>query len=146
MRIQRKSCNFVRLFRTGLEKCCSLLMQPPDGETNNCNIKMYAIVEIKGQQFKAEAGKYLYVHHLGPDVKEGDEVSFDKVLLIDADGAVTVGVPTVGGAKVTGKVLEPLVKGDKVIVFKKKRRKGYRRKNGHRQQFSKVMINEIVTA
>ena len=107
---------------------------------------MYAIVEIKGQQFKAEAGKYLYVHHLGPDVKEGDEVSFDKVLLIDADGNVTVGVPTVEGAKVNGKVLEPLVKGDKVIVFKKKRRKGYRRKNGHRQQFSKVMINEIVTA
>ena len=108
--------------------------------------KMYAIVEIKGQQFKAEAGKYLYVHHLGPDVKEGDEVSFDKVLLIDADGNITVGVPTVEGAKVSGKVLEPLVKGDKVIVFKKKRRKGYRRKNGHRQQFSKVMINEIVTA
>ena len=107
---------------------------------------MYAIVEIKGQQFKAEAGKYLYVHHLGSDVKEGDEVSFDKVLLVDADGAVSVGVPTVEGAKVTAKVLEPLVKGDKVIVFKKKRRKGYRRKNGHRQQFSKVMINEIVTA
>ena len=128
-------------------KRCPRFVQPPDGETNNCNNKlMYAIVEIKGQQFKAEAGKYLYVHHLGPDVKEGDEVSFDKVLLIDADGAVNVGVPTVEGAKVNGKVLEPLVKGDKVIVFKKKRRKGYRRKNGHRQQFSKVMINEIVTA
>ena len=108
--------------------------------------QMYAIVEIKGQQFKVEAGRYLYVHHLGQDVKEGDEVTFDKVLLVDADGAVTVGVPTVEGAKVNGKVLEPLVKGDKVIVFKKKRRKGYRRKNGHRQQFSKVLINEIVTA
>ena len=136
----------MRLFRSGLMKSCVKFMQPPVGETNNYNIKMYAIVEIKGQQFKAEAGKYLYVHHLGPDVKEGDEVSFDKVLLIDADGAVSVGVPTVEGAKVNGKVLEPLVKGDKVIVFKKKRRKGYRRKNGHRQQFSKVMINEIVTA
>ena len=107
---------------------------------------MYAIVEIKGQQFKVEEGKYLYVHHLGDDLKEGDAVSFDKVLLIDADGDVKVGAPAVEGAKVNGEVLLPLVKGDKVIVFKKKRRKGYRRKNGHRQQFSKVMINEIVTA
>ena len=104
---------------------------------------MYAIVEIKGQQFKAEAGKYLYVHHLGSDVKEGDEMSFDKVLLIDADGAVSVGGPTVAGASVKVKVLEPLVKGDKVIVFKKKRRKGYRRLNGHRQQFTKIKITSI---
>ncbi len=104
---------------------------------------MYAIVEIKGQQFKAEEGKYLYVHHLGDDVKAGDAVSFDKVLLLDADGDVTVGVPAVEGAKVNCEVLEPLVKGEKVIVFKKKRRKGYRRKNGHRQQFTKVMIKSI---
>lgn len=107
---------------------------------------MYAIVEIKGQQFKAEEGKFLYVHHLGADVKEGDAVSFDKVLLLDADGNVTVGAPAVEGAKVECEVLTPLVKGDKVIVFKKKRRKGYRRKNGHRQQFSKVLIKKIVTA
>ncbi|MCM1152928.1 MAG: 50S ribosomal protein L21 [Muribaculum sp.] len=107
---------------------------------------MYAIVEIKGQQFKAEAGKYLYVHHLGEEVKEGDAVCFDKVLLLDADGDVTVGAPAVEGAKVNGEVLIPLVKGEKVIVFKKKRRKGYRRKNGHRQQFTKVMIKEIVKA
>ncbi len=106
---------------------------------------MYAIVEIKGQQFKAEEGKFLYVHHLG-DVKEGEAVSFDKVLLIDVDGDVKVGAPAVEGAKVECEVLLPLVKGDKVIVFKKKRRKGYRRKNGHRQQFSKVMIKKIVTA
>ena len=106
---------------------------------------MYAIVEIKGQQFKAEEGKYLYVHHLG-DVKEGDTVDFDKVLLVDADGNVKVGAPTVEGCKVTCEVVEPLVKGDKVIVFKKKRRKGYRRKNGHRQQFSKVVIKTIVNA
>lgn len=106
---------------------------------------MYAIVEIKGQQFKAEEGKFLYVHHLG-DVKEGDAVSFDKVLLLDVDGAVKVGAPAVEGVKVECEVLMPLVKGDKVIVFKKKRRKGYRRKNGHRQQFSKVMIKKIVTA
>lgn len=106
---------------------------------------MYAIVEIKGQQFKAEEGKFLYVHHLG-DVKEGDSVEFDKVLLLDADGEVKVGAPVVEGAKVVCEVLEPLVKGDKVIVFKKKRRKGYRRKNGHRQQFSKVLIKTIVKA
>ncbi len=104
---------------------------------------MYAIVEIKGQQFKAEEGKYLYVHHLGDTVKEGETVVFDKVLLLDADGTVTVGAPAVEGAKVTCEVLEPLVKGEKVIVFKKKRRKGYRRKNGHRQQFSKVLIKNI---
>ena len=104
---------------------------------------MYAIVEIKGQQFKAEEGKYLYVHHLGDEVKEGDAISFDKVLLLEADGNVTVGAPAVEGAKVNCEVLVPLVKGEKVIVFKKKRRKGYRRKNGHRQQFTKVPIKNI---
>ncbi len=107
---------------------------------------MYAIVEIKGQQFKAEEGKYLYVHHLGEEVKEGQEVSFDKVLLLDADGDVKVGAPAVEGAKVNCEVLVPLVKGEKVIVFKKKRRKGYRRKNGHRQQFTKVLVKSIVNA
>ena len=96
-----------------------------------------------GQQFKAEEGKYLYVHHLGDEVKEGETVVFDKVLLLDADGDVTVGVPAVEGAKVTCEVLLPLVKGDKVIVFKKKRRKGYRRLNGHRQQFTKVLVKNI---
>lgn len=105
---------------------------------------MYAIVEIQGQQFKAEAGKYLYVHYLGDSVKEGDKVDFDHVLLVDADGAVQVGAPTVEGAKVVCDVLTPLVKGEKVIVFKKKRRKGYRRKNGHRQYFTKVLIKEVV--
>ena len=107
---------------------------------------MYAIVEIKGQQFKAEEGKYLYVHHLGDEVKEGEAITFDKVLLLDADGDVKVGAPTVEGAKVECEVLLPLVKGEKVIVFKKKRRKCYRRKNGHRQQFSKVLIKSIVKA
>ena len=100
---------------------------------------MYAIVEIKGQQFKAEEGKYLYVHHLG--AAEGEAISFDKVLLLEADGA-----PTVEGASVKCEVLEPLVKGDKVLVFKKKRRKGYRRLNGHRQQFTKVLVKSIVNA
>ena len=106
---------------------------------------MYAIVEIKGQQFKAEEGKYLYVNHIC-DTKEGDSVEFDKVLLLDTDGNVEIGAPAVAGAKVICEVLMPLVKGDKVIVFKKKRRKGYRRKNGHRQQFTKVLIKSIVKA
>ena len=105
---------------------------------------MYAIVEIQGQQFKAEAGKFLYVHYLGDEKKEGETVEFDRVLLVDADGDVKVGAPTVEGAKVVCEVAVPLVKGDKVIVFKKKRRKGYRRKNGHRQCFSKVVIKEFV--
>lgn len=107
---------------------------------------MYAIVDIKGQQFKAEEGRYLYVHHLGDEVKAGEQVAFEKVLLLDADGDVKVGVPAVEGAKVECEVVEPLVKGEKVIVFKKRRRKGYRRLNGHRQHFSKVIIKKIVTA
>lgn len=105
---------------------------------------MYVIVEIQGQQFKAEAGKFLYVHYLGENVKEGDTVEFDRVLLSDADGVVKVGAPTVEGAKVVCEVATPLVKGDKIIVFKKKRRKGYRRKNGHRQFFTKVVIKDVV--
>ena len=107
---------------------------------------MYAIVDIKGQQVKAEEGKFLYVNYLGEETKEGDKVSFDKVLLLDADGKVSIGAPAVEGAKVECEVLTPLVKGEKIIVFKKKRRKGYRRKNGHRQYFSKVLVKTIVNA
>lgn len=105
---------------------------------------MYAIVEIQGQQFKAEAGKFLYVNYLGENVKEGDAVDFDKVLLVEADGDVKVGAPTVEGAKVVCEVKRPLVKGDKVLVFKKKRRKGYRRLNGHRQYFTQIVIKDVV--
>ncbi len=105
---------------------------------------MYVIVEIQGQQFKAEKDKFLYVHYLGEQVKEGDSVEFDRVLLVDADGAVKVGAPTVEGAKVVCEVKRPLVKGEKVIVFKKKRRKGYRRKNGHRQSFTQIVIKDVV--
>ncbi len=105
---------------------------------------MYVIVEIQGQQFKAEKDRYLYVHYLGEQTKEGDTVEFDRVLLSDADGAVKVGAPTVEGAKVVCEVMRPLVKGEKVIVFKKKRRKGYRRKNGHRQYFTQIMIKDVV--
>ncbi|MDE7377086.1 MAG: 50S ribosomal protein L21 [Muribaculaceae bacterium] len=104
---------------------------------------MYVIVEIKGQQFKAEKDRFLYVQHI-EGVKEGDTLEFDHVLLSDVDGDVKVGAPTVEGAKVVCEVENPLVKGDKVIVFKKKRRKGYRRKNGHRQQFTKIVIKDIV--
>lgn len=105
---------------------------------------MYAIVEIQGQQFKAEPAKSLYVHYLGSAAKAGDTVEFDRVLLAQDADTVKVGAPVLEGAKVVCEVLEPLVKGEKVIVFKKKRRKGYRRKNGHRQMFSKVLIKEVV--
>ncbi len=105
---------------------------------------MYVIVEIQGQQFKAEKDKFLYVHYLGENVNEGDKVEFDRVLLADVDGNVKVGAPTVEGAKVVCEVATPLVKGEKVIGFKKKRRKGYRRKNGHRQYFTKIVIKDVV--
>jgi len=104
---------------------------------------MYVIVEINGQQFKAEQGKKLFVHHI-QNVENGATVEFDKVLLVDADGKVTVGTPTVEGAKVVCEVLSPLVKGDKVLIFHKKRRKGHRKLNGHRQQFTEVSIKEII--
>ncbi len=102
---------------------------------------MYAIVEIAGQQFKVEQGQEIFVHRLKAD--EGDTVDFDKVLLTDNDGTVSVGKPTVSGASVSATVLQH-VKGDKVIVFKKKRRKGYRVKNGHRQSFTKIKIDSVV--
>ncbi len=101
---------------------------------------MYAIVEIAGQQFKVEKNQQIFVHRL--DSKEGDKVTFDNVLLIETDGKIKVGAPKVSGAKVTAKVLEHL-KGDKLTVFKKKRRKGYRVKNGHRQYLSKIEIQKI---
>lgn len=104
---------------------------------------MYAIVEINGQQFKAEAGKKLFVHHI-QNAENGTTVEFDKVLLVDKDGNVTVGVPTVAGAKVVCQVVSSLVKGEKVLVFHKKRRKGHRKLNGHRQQFTELTITEVV--
>ncbi len=101
---------------------------------------MYAIVEIAGQQFKVEEGKKIYVHRLQDEV--GTSVSFDKVLLTDNEGAIKVGAPYVEGASVTVKVLDHL-KGNKVIVFKKKRRKGYQKKNGHRQYLTQIQIESI---
>lgn len=104
---------------------------------------MYAIVEINGQQFKVEQGKKLFVHHI-KDAEAGQAVEFEKVLLVDNDGAIKVGAPTVEGAKVVCEVLTPLVKGDKVIVFKMKRRKDYRKKNGHREQFTEIVIKQVI--
>ena len=102
---------------------------------------MYAIVEIAGQQFKAEKGKRLFVHRL--NAEQGAAVDFEKVLLVDNNGKVTIGAPTVEGAKVSCEVLSH-PRGNKVIVFHKKRRKGYRKRNGHRQDFTEVLIKEIV--
>ncbi len=102
---------------------------------------MYVIVEIAGQQFKAEKGRKLYVNRLKGD--ENSLLSFDKVLLIDNDGQVKVGSPVVEGASVNVKILRHL-KDDKVIVFKKKRRKGYKVKNGHRQYLTQILIEDII--
>ncbi|MEN9345671.1 MAG: ribosomal protein [Bacteroidota bacterium] len=101
---------------------------------------MYAIVEIAGKQFKVEQNKYIYTHRLNGDA--GSAITFDKVMLIDNSGKISVGLPNIKGASVTGKVMEHL-RDEKVIVFKKKRRKGYKRKNGHRQYLSKVLIESI---
>ncbi len=100
---------------------------------------MYAIVEIAGQQFKVEKDQKVFVHRLPEN--EGDVVTFDNVLLLD-NGTVTIGAPAIKGAGVTAKILRHL-KGDKVIVFKKKRRKGYKKKNGHRQYLTEIQIETI---
>ncbi len=102
---------------------------------------MYAIVDIAGQQFKVEKDRKVYVHRL--DAEVDSTLSFDKVLLVDNAGAVKVGAPLVSGAKVTAKVLAH-VKGETLIVFKKKRRKGHKKKNGHRQSFTQIQIESIV--
>ena len=101
---------------------------------------MYAIVEIAGQQFKVEEGKKIFVHRL--EEENGNKVEFDQVLLIEDKGKITIGEPVIKDALVEGKVLDQL-RGDKVIVFKKKRKKGYRVKNGHRQYFTQVEIVSI---
>ena len=102
---------------------------------------MYVIVEINGQQFKVEKDQKLFVHRINAD--RGAVVEFDKVMLADNDGSVTVGAPVIKGAKVVAEVISH-VKGDKVLVFHKKRRKGSRKLNGHRQQFTEITVKEIV--
>ena len=104
---------------------------------------MYAIAEINGQQFKAEEGNKLFVNHIA-EAEAGQTVEFEKVLLVDNNGSVTVGAPVVDGAKVVCEVLSPLVKGDKVLVFHKKRRKGYRKLNGYRHQFTQLTIKQVI--
>ncbi len=105
---------------------------------------MYAIVNMLGQQFKVEAGKKLFIHRM--DTEKGAKVEFDEVLLVDNDGNVTVGTPTVKGAKVVCEVLDNECRGEKILVFHKKRRKGYRKLNGHRQDLTNVVVKEIVVA
>ncbi|MEO1486583.1 MAG: 50S ribosomal protein L21 [Bacteroidota bacterium] len=102
---------------------------------------MYAIVEMAGQQCKVAKDQKVYVHRL--QTEEGKKVTFDKVLLLDDNGSVTVGAPVIDGAAVEAKVVKHL-KGDKVIVFKKKRRKGYRTKNGHRQALTEIVVEGII--
>jgi len=104
---------------------------------------MYAIVEIAGQQFKVAKDQRLFVHRL--EGKEGDKVEFDQVLLVDNGGQVNVGAPAVAGALVKA-TIERHVQGDKVIVFKKKRRKGYQKSNGHRQKFTEISISDILAS
>lgn len=101
---------------------------------------MYAIVEIAGKQFKAQEGYKLFVPRLESEV--GDTVTFDRILLVSGDSGVQVGAPTVEGASVSAEVLAH-VKGDKVIVFKKKRRKGYKVKNGHRQPYTQIKLGAL---
>ena len=101
---------------------------------------MYAIVEIAGQQFKIEKDKKIFVHRL--KAEEGSQVKFDRVMLVEDSGNVKVGTPTIKGAEVTATVLNHL-KGEKVLVFKKKRRKGYQKMNGHRQYLTSIQINSI---
>jgi large subunit ribosomal protein L21 len=103
-------------------------------------IVMYAIVEIAGQQFKVSKDQKVYVHRLAAE--EGANVTFDKVFLVDNAGTITLGAPAITGASVGAKVLKHL-QGDKVIVFKKKRRKGYKKKNGHRQALTQIVIEGI---
>ena len=101
---------------------------------------MYAIVEIAGQQFKVEKDQKYFVHQL--EGKPGSKITFENVLLLDDKGKVTVGSPSVNGIQVTAKIEQHLL-GDKVIVFKKKRRKGYKVKNGHRQRLTEITVQEI---
>jgi large subunit ribosomal protein L21 len=101
---------------------------------------MYAIVEIAGQQFKVEEGKKIFVHRM--DAAEGENVEFEKVLLLDNDGVVSIGEPVIENTVVEGTVISH-VRGDKVIIFKKKRRKGYQKRSGHRQDFTHVEITAI---
>ena len=106
---------------------------------------MYAIVEMKGQQFKVADGQKLFINRIA-DLEKGATVEFENVLLLDNEGKVKVGAPYVKGAKVVCEVLDNECRGEKILVFHKKRRKGYRKLNGHRQDLTNVVVKEIVIA
>ena len=106
---------------------------------------MYAIVEMQGFQYRVEAGTKLFVNRIA-ELEKGAEVTFEKVLLVENNGEVTVGAPVVAGAKVVCEVLDNECRGEKVLVFHKKRRKGYRKLNGHRQDLTNLVVKEIVLA
>ena len=103
---------------------------------------MYAIVEMQGQQFKVEAGKKLFVNRM--EAEKGATVEFERVLLVDNEGKIKVGTPVVKGAKVVCEVLDDECRGEKVLVFHKKRRKGYKKLNGHRQDLTNLIVKEII--
>lgn len=105
---------------------------------------MYAIVDMVGQQFKVEAGKKLFINRM--ETEKGATVEFEKVLLVDNEGKVKVGAPYVKGAKVVCEVLDNECRAEKILVFHKKRRKGYQKLNGHRQDLTNVIVKEIVLA
>lgn len=103
---------------------------------------MYAIVEMQGQQFKVEAGKKLFVNRM--EAEKGATVEFERVLLVDNDGKIKVGTPVVKGAKVVCEVIDDECRGEKILVFHKKRRKGYKKLNGHRQDLTNLIVKEII--
>jgi large subunit ribosomal protein L21 len=103
---------------------------------------MYAIEDMQGQQFKVEAGKKVFVNRM--EAEKGATVEFDKVLLVDNEGKIKVGTPTVKGAKVVCEVLDDECRGEKILVFHKKRRKGYKKLNGHRQDLTNLIVKEII--
>ena len=121
-----------------------LVSRPADVIIKKHFLTMYAIVEMQGLQYKVEAGKKLFVNRM--NAEKGAEVTFEKVLLVDNNGEVKVGAPVVEGAKVVCEVLDNECRGEKVLVFHKKRRKGYRKLNGHRQDLTNLVVKEIVLA
>ena len=120
-----------------------LTFAPPKFIGTNNFFTMYAIVDIAGQQFRVEKSQKIFVHRL--EAEEGSQVEFNEVLLVDRDGSSVIGKPFVDGAKISAKILSHM-KGDKVLVFKKTRRKGFQKQNGHRQYMSEILIEEIIDA
>ena len=141
----KKSSNFAGFFADRLRKSSRQSTRRRTALTLITTVHMYAIVEMKGQQFKVEAGKKLFINRMN-ELEKGATVEFENVLLLDNEGKVKVGAPYVKGAKVVCEVLDNECRGDKVLVFHKKRRKGYRKLNGHRQDLTNVVVKEIVIA